>query len=221
MNAKKKKSKGRFKDSIIKNILLMITLGVALLVASLVFLHIYTRQNKSVKVPDVRGKQLSEAVVLLKANGLNYAVIDSSYIKDAIPGAIIEQIPASNSTTKEGREVFLTIYSKNPQEFEIPQLADFSLRQAEALLISMGFDQLTIEEVPSEHDQLVQGVVYRGRKIRADEKIPAGAPLTIIVGSKSLLSIDSEYNTYPNNDDPTKPKQESDSSNPIVDDTFF
>ena len=159
MNAKKKTSKGRFKDSIIKNILLMITLGVAVLIASLVFLHIYTRQNKSVKVPNLRGKQLSEAMVLLKANGLNYAVIDSLYHKDAIPGAIIEQIPDSNSTTKEGREVFLTIYSNNPQEFEIPQLADFSLRQAEALLVSMGFEQLTIEEVPSEHDQLVQAIV--------------------------------------------------------------
>ena len=85
----------------------------------------------------------------------------------------------------------------------------------------MGFEQLTIEEVPSEHDQLVQAIVYRGRKIRADERIPAGAPLTIIVGSKSLLSIDNEYNTYPNNDVPTEPKEESDSSNPIVDDTFF
>ena len=82
----------------------------------------------------------------------------------------------------------------------------------------MGFEQITIEEVPSEHDQLVQAVVYRGRKIKPDEKIPAGAPLTIIVGSKSLLNIDNEYNSYPNNDATREPTQES---NPIVDDSFF
>lgn len=218
MNAKRKTSKGNFKDSIIKNILLMITLGVALLVASLVFLHIYTRQSKSVKVPNVRGKQLNEAMVLLKANGLDYEVIDSLYQKEATPGAIIEQIPDPNSTTKEGRKVFLTIYSSSPKELVIPDLADNSLRHAEALLISMGFEQITIEEVPSEHDQLVQAVVYRGRKIKPDEKIPAGAPLTIIVGSKSLLNIDNEYNSYPNNDATREPTQES---NPIVDDSFF
>ena len=77
----------------------MITLGVAVLVASLVFLHIYTRQSKSVKVPNVRGKQLNEAMVLLKSNGLDYEVIDSLYQKEATLGAIIDQILDPNSAT--------------------------------------------------------------------------------------------------------------------------
>ncbi|NLZ94408.1 MAG: PASTA domain-containing protein [Bacteroidales bacterium] len=225
MNAKRKPSKGHFRNSIIKNILLIVTLGVVVLVATLVLLHIYTRQNKSVNVPLLKGLQLKEAKVLLKSKGLNFVVNDSIYDRDAIPGAIIEQVPTANSTTKEGRKVLLTIYSNNPPKIAVPGLTDYSLRQAEALLISMGFEQLSIEEVPSEHDDLVNAIEYRGRKLQPEEKIPAGSPLTIIVGSTSLQElqdIDSEYNSSDNEDkQPTEPRQESETNSPIVDESFF
>lgn len=224
MNAKRKQPKSNFKNSIIKNMLLIIALGVALLVATLVMLHIYTRQNKSVTVPQVKGLQLKEAEVLLKSRGLNFEVNDSIYDKNAIPGAIIEQVPAANSTTKEGRIVMLSIHSINPPNLAVPGLTDYSLRQAEALLISMGFEQLTIEEIPSEHDDLVDGIKYRGRRLQPEERIPAGSPLTIIVGSKALQElqdIDSEYNSLNNEAVSSEPIQKNEPSSPIVDESFF
>lgn len=224
MNAKKKPSKGSFRNSITKNILLMIALGAILVIAALVFLHLYTRQNKSVTVPDLRGLQLKEAKVILKSNGLNYIVNDSVYNKDAKPGDIIDQVPTANSSTKEGRKVFLTIYSINPPKRVIPKLEDYSLRQAEALLISMGFEKLTIEEVPSEHDDLVEAIKYRGKKVQPQDSIPIGSPLTIIVGSRSLqelLDIDSEYNPGASEDETTEPKQTNETNSPIVDESFF
>lgn len=224
MNAKKKTSSDRFKNSIVRNILLMIVLGVALLISTLVFLHIYTRQNNSVFVPQVKGLQLKEAKVLLKSNGLNYVVNDSIYNKDAIPGAIIEQVPAADSSTKEGRKVFLTIYSSNPPKRVIPRLVDYSLRQAEALLTSMGFEQLTIEQTPSEYDDLVEAIVYRGRKLQPQDSIPIGSHLTIVVGSRSLqnlLDIDDVYNSSASEDETTEPKQKNETTSPIVDESFF
>lgn len=224
MNAKKKQSKSNFKNSIIKNILLIITLSVVLLVATLVLLHIYTRQNKTVDVPQVKGLQLKEAEVLLKSRGLQFVVNDSIYDKNAIPGAIIEQVPTANSTTKEGRKVLLTIYSVNPPNLAVPGLTDYSLRQAEALLLSMGFEQLTIEYIPSEHDDLVDAIKYRGRRLQPEERIPAGSPLTIVVGSttlRELEDIDSGYNSLNNNTEPTEPIQDNEPSSPIVDESFF
>lgn len=224
MNAKKKQTNSNLKNSIIKNILLIITLGMALIVATLVLLHIYTRQNKTVDVPQVKGLQLKEAEVILKSRGLNFVVNDSIYDKNAIPGAIIEQVPTANSTTKEGRKVMLSIYSNNPPNLAVPGLTDYSLRQAEALLISMGFEQLTIEQIPSEHDDLVDGIKYRGRRLQPEERIPAGSPLTIVVGSKSLQEledIDSEYNSLNNETVTTEPKQNNEPSSPIVDESFF
>ena len=165
MNVKKAPLKDRLGNSIIKNILLIIATGITLLIVTLVLLHTYTRYNKSVDVPQVKGLQLKEAKVLLKSQGLTFVVIDSLYDKNAIPGAIIEQVPIANSRTKSGREVFLTIYSTNPPELAVPGLVDYSHRQAEALLISMGFEQLTIQEVPSEYKGLVKAIEYRGRRL--------------------------------------------------------
>lgn len=224
MNAKKKPSSGSFKNSIIKNILLIIALGFILLIGTLVALHIYTRQNKSVDVPQVKGLQLKEAKVLLKSKGLNFSVIDSLYDRDAIPGAIIEQVPTANSRTKEGREVFLTIYSNNPPKLAIPELVDYSLRQAKALLTSMGFEQLTIQSVPSEYKGLVEAIEYRGRNLQPEERIPAGSPLTIIVGSglqPDSLNIDGEYTPSPNEEIHSENKQRSETSSPVVDESFF
>lgn len=227
MNAKKTQSTNRLGNSIIKNLAVIIITGIVFLIITLISLHIYTRRNKSVDVPQVKGLQMKEAKVLLKSKGLKFVVVDSLYNKDAIPGAIIEQVPTANSRTKSGREVFLTIYSTNPPELAVPGLVDYSYRQAEALLISMGFEQLTIVEVPSEYKGLVKAIEYRGRALQAEEKIPSGSPLTLIVGSgiqTDSLNMDREYMVLPNHENAPKKKEKSETnsqSNQRVDETFF
>ena len=224
MNAKKIQPTSRLRNSIVKNILLIIATGIVLLIITLVSLNIYTRFNKSVNVPQVKGLQLKEAKVLLKSQGLKFVVVDSLYDKNSIPGAIIDQVPIANSRTKSNREVFLTVYSLNPPELAVPGLVDYSHRQAEALLISMGFEQLTIEEVPSEYKGLVKAIEYRGRQLRPEEKIPAGSPLTIIVGSglqPDSLNIDGEYIVSPNQVKATDMESNSDSNSQRVDEKFF
>lgn len=227
MNAKRKKSTSNFRDSITKNVISIIVIGAVILFATLVLLNIYTRHNKSVDVPQVKGLQLKEAKVLLKSQGLNFVVVDSLYDKDAIPGAIIEQVPSANNRTKSGRDVFLTVYSTNPPELAVPELVDYSYRQAEALLISMGFEQLTKEEVPSEYKGLVKAVEYRGRTLQPEEKVPAGSPLTIIVGSgiqADALNIDEDYMVSPNRDNSSELEQKRETNSqkgPRVDETFF
>ena len=227
MNAKKTQPKNLFGNSIIKTIVLIIVTGIVLLIVTLLSLNIYTRHNQAVDVPQVKGLQLKEAKVLLKSQGLKFVVVDSLYDKNSIPGAIIEQVPSANSRTKSGREIFLTIYAVKPPELAVPSLVDYSHRQAEALLISMGFEQLTIVEVPSEYKGLVKAIEYRGRTLKPEELIPAGSPLTLIVGSGiqiDSLNIDREYRVSPNQERPLESEQKSEPSPqkpPVVDKSFF
>ena len=79
MNAKKGQSKNRLRNSIFKNILLIIATGVIFLFVTLLLLNLYTRHNRSVDVPQVKGLQLKEATVLLKSEGLRFVVVDSLY----------------------------------------------------------------------------------------------------------------------------------------------
>ncbi len=184
-----------FGNSIIKNLVMIIISGTILVALTLLFLHVYTRHGQNVVVPKLEGLQINEANTILNAKGLHVEIVDSIYNRDAVPGAILDQTPKANNRVKEGRSIFVTVYSKSPQLIAVPELIDYSTRQAIALLNSMGFDQLSIQEVPSEYSGLVINVEYHGRALAPEEKIPAGSQLTLLVGSSHLadsLGIDNE-----------------------------
>ncbi len=175
---------------------MIIACGILLVVLALLLLNVYTRHGQNVVVPALESLQIEEANIILKAKGLHAEIVDSIYQRDAVPGAIIDQTPQAGNKVKEGRAIYLTIYSKNPQMIAVPELTDYSTRQASALLNSMGFTQLSIQEVPAEYSGLVVAVEYRGRRLAPEEKIPAGSPLTLVVTSGVLadsLRIDNEY----------------------------
>lgn len=194
--SKKRSKKPIFATSIFKNLLAIIASGIVLVALALVFLHVYTRHGHNVVVPNLEGLQVEEANIILNARGIHAEVVDSIYQPDAVPGAIIDQTPKANNKVKEGRSIYITIYSKSPQEVAVPGLVDFSTRQAMALLNSLGFTRLSIEEVPSQYSGLVIAVEYRGKRLAPDEKVPAGSPLQLVVSSSSLadsLNVDDEY----------------------------
>lgn len=202
--SKKKFNKPIIGNSILKNLLAIIACGVFLIALALIFLHVYTRHGHNVQVPNLEGLQVEEANIILKAKGIHAEIVDSIYRPDAVPGAIIDQTPKANNNVKEGRAIYITIYSKSPQEVAVPGLVDYSTRQAVALLNSLGFSRLSIEEVPSQYSGLVLAVEYRGKQLVPDEKIPAGSPLKLVVSSSALadsLNIDDEYILTPGQND--------------------
>lgn len=175
----------------VKNILLMIVVAVALVGIVLFGLNSYTRHGEFIKVPSVKGLQVEEANGILKASGLTYEISDSLYQNKGVPGAIIEQTPKENSNIKSGRTIFLTIQAKGEQMIPIPELKDFSTRQAEAQLHSLGFRNILIEEVPSAYAGIVISVSYKGKELTPNQKVPKGAPLRMVVGAGGEIPVDS------------------------------
>ena len=178
-------------DSIVKNLLIIAGIVLCLLLFTLLFLRMYTRHNSDVIVPSLQGLQVGEAKTILRSKGLHAEIVDSIYQKNAVPGAILSQIPKADNKVKKGRAIYVTIYSRNPQQIAVPGLVDYSSRQAVALLNSIGFTQVHIEMVPSQYAGLVLGVEYRGKTLSPDEKVPSGSPLTLIVGNGGGLLPDS------------------------------
>lgn len=193
--SKKQAKKPFLGNSILKNLTMIFITGVLLVILTLVFLHLYTRHGQNIVVPKLEGLQINEANTILNAKGLNVEIIDSIYNRDAVPGAILDQTPKANNKVKKGRSIYVTVYSKNPQQVIVPGLIDYSTRQAMALLNSLGFTQISIEEVPSEYSGLVLAVEYHGRPLAPDEKVPAGSQLNLVVSSSQLadsLGVDNE-----------------------------
>ncbi len=183
--SKQKSNKPILGNSFLKNLLAITICGITLLLLALFFLHVYTRHGQNVVVPDLEGLQVEEANVILTAKGIHAEIVDSIYRADAIPGAILSQVPKPNNRVKEGRSIYVTVYSKSPKEVAVPGLVDFSTRQATALLNSLGFNNITIKEVPSQYAGLVLRVEYRGKQLAPEEKIPVGSPLQLVVSSSA------------------------------------
>ena len=181
MSNKKNKNKISIKK-IALHFVAIIATAVLLVFLTLAFLNVYTRHGQSVDVPRVEGLQVTEARTILRAKGLNISVLDSIYVRDAVPGAIIDQKPNANNNVKIGRTVYVTVFARNPRQAVVPNVVDYSVRHARATLNSLGFNQIAIEEVPSEHAGIVLGVQYRGRTLTVGESVPAGSPLRLIVG---------------------------------------
>ena len=121
--SKKKINKKFPGNNIFLNLIAIAVVGVLLVVSTLYFLNIYTRHGQNIIVPDLNGLQADEAEQMLRSKGLSALVIDSIFKLDAVPGAVIDQTPRAGNKVKEGRSIYITIYSYNPQQISIP---DFS-----------------------------------------------------------------------------------------------
>lgn len=169
----------------VKNIAAMILIAVVLIGITLFCINKYTRHDQTIEVPDLKGLQLHEASVIIASRGMKYEVVDSVFQKNGAPGAILEQIPSGKSKVKEGRTIYLTIQAKNEPLVAIPDLVDASLRQAETLLNALGIYQINIVSVPSEFQDLVYGIEYKGTPLKGGQKIPKNSTVTLKVGNGS------------------------------------
>lgn len=223
--SKKAKTKKPLSDSILFNVLAIGVVGILLVILTLLFLNIYTRHGQNIVVPELQGLQASEAKAMLKSKGLTVEIVDSIYRSDAVPGSIIDQTPKPNNRVKEGRSIYITIHSYNPQQISIPDLVDYSSRQALSLLNSIGFTDIRVVEMPAQYSGLVLSVEYKGRKLLADETVPLGHPLTLVVGKiidQDSLDFNQDNLILPSNIDRVNNNTEgSKSSNSSMDDSFF
>lgn len=165
------------------NLVAMIIVVIAAPLLTLQWLDNYTLHGHAVVVPDVKGKPLTQAENEILMQSLKTIVIDSSYVKGAPAGSILEQNPSGGAKVKRGRTVYLTINAESVPQVAIPDIMDnSSLRQAEAKLRAMGFKVTEPEYISGEKDW-VYSVTYKGRELHAGEKIPREAQVTLHVGN--------------------------------------
>lgn len=195
------------------NLVIMVVVCIAAALGTLQWLDNYTRHGEAVVVPDVKGMNLRLAENELDKQSLKSIVIDSSYVKGVPPGAVLEQNPSGGSKVKEGRTVYLTINADSAPKVAIPDIMDnSSLRQAEAKLRALGFKLTEPEYITGEKDW-VYSIKYRGHALKAGEKIPHEAVLTLCAGNGN--------DTMPEDSSLTEVSGTVDGDKPIVDESWF
>ena len=188
------------------NLLVMALATVLLAIGVWVGLGIYTHHGEEVIVPDVQGKLIGDAEYSLTILGLEAVVVDSTYNRAIPSGAIMAQLPKGGSKVKSGREIYLTINSRESPSVSFPDIADnCSLREAQDRLRQLGFRMGPVEEVPGDKDW-VYGVKCHGRLVMTGERVPTDAMITLVVGSGEQEEIFFDYD----DEEEASPEDDSD-----------
>ena len=173
------------KNIYVRNLLGLILVFILLVYVVLTGLNRYTRHGKTVEVPDVRGLSVEKSEPFFTKEKLNFAVVDSVFVKNATPGSVFETTPSIGSMVKEGRKIYLKIVAFSPQLITIPDVKDSSQRQSMAMLRSLGFENIEIKLVSGVYTDLVLGVESKGIPLEAGQRVPANTSLSLLVSSGS------------------------------------
>lgn len=179
------------KHPVISTLILIFIVDLVLLGAAYFGLGWFTNHNQYQIVPELKGMNVEEASVRLQRNDLVLEISDSIFEANTSPGCIVMQTPKAGSKIKNNRTIYVTIRSFSTQQVAIPSITDLSLRQGMSMLEAAGFKHIAVEKIPSEYSDLIYDLKMNGLSLRAGDKIPVNAKLTIVVGDGLQTEADS------------------------------
>lgn len=163
------------------NLLIILLLCIVLFWLAFILLDKYTRHDKVYNMPNLIGRNYKE-VQKEYSRDFHFILIDSVYPKGQEPGSIIRQDPLPDSKVKKGRNVYYIIVAENPEQVEMPNLKNLSLRQAIGTLESKG---LEIEWLQFENYFAKNAIIdqlYQGSSIEPGTIINKGSGIVLRVG---------------------------------------
>ena len=184
---------GKFLSKYLWGNLLAMALTVVLICVGVKYgLDIYTHHGEGVPVPNLTGMDFNRAADLLERNGLRIVVSDSGYKKRMPAECVLAQSPGEGTNVKQGHTIYVTVNSPSSPTVAIPDIIDnSSVREATAKLTALGFKLLEPQIVIGERDW-VYGIVSRGRRLNAGDRISIEQPLTLLIGSGEYDGVGSD-----------------------------
>jgi beta-lactam-binding protein with PASTA domain len=159
----------------------------------------YTLHGEIITVPDITGIHHTAARDTLAQHGLIIHISDSGFNRNLRPGTVLMQYPEAGTEVKRDRKVYLTINSSSGPTLTIPDIADnCDVYEAEIRLRTMGFKLGPKEYAKGDKDWVI-GVKCQGRTVMAGDKIPAEAPVVLVVGNN--LTEDEQWERENQNSD--------------------
>ncbi|MBQ2440993.1 MAG: PASTA domain-containing protein, partial [Paludibacteraceae bacterium] len=166
-----------------KNIAYVAVICVLILVIVQISLRIYTHHGDEVLTPTVTSLYVEEAENLLRSKNLRIKVMDSTYLSSFPLGMIVDQDPPANSHIKENRTIYVIVNAKSRRKVALPNLYDYSLRQAQATLTSMSLQVGEIMYEKSEYKDLILGMQIGERRVEPGLQVPEGTTINLVVGT--------------------------------------
>ncbi len=184
-------STGGLKNSFWFNFLIIILLCIGLYVLFFASLGWFTHHGSEVKVPNVTGQDVRNALPQLEKLGFEVQV-DSAYDPDLKPFVVIGQQPEIGAIVKNGRTLFLTVNKGEPLKTAMPNLLGLSFRSAVMLLKS---NRLVLGDTTYRPD-VAKGAILEqlinGEPIRPGQIISQGSVISLVIGDglgETMMSV--------------------------------
>ena len=172
----------KLRKSFLLNLAIVIVLCAGLYFVFFASLGLLTRHSSEIKVPDVTGKDLKQALTMLEKIGFEVD-IDSSYEPEQRPFMVLSQIPDPGSTVKEGRTLFLTVNKATPPLTPMPKLSDLSYRSAVMILKSSRLMLGDTFHRPDYAKGAVLDQLYNGVSVKQGDMVPQGSKIDLVIGT--------------------------------------
>jgi len=148
------------------------------------WINISTNHNQKIEVPNLEKMSLVNVEKTLKEFDLNLIVLDSARYNPTFPKqSVISQEPEAGDFVKEGRKIYLTLNPSGYANIVMPDLLGKTKRQAYSQLTAIGFRISTnVVYVSDIAKDVVRGLKFNGKDIKAGDKIPQNSVITLKLG---------------------------------------
>jgi beta-lactam-binding protein with PASTA domain len=154
-----------------------------------------TDHGNEITVPNL-GKLTEEQVEEKLDNlDLSYVLLDSLDYKSDFPKySVVQQDPLPGEKVKEGRKVYIKINSSGFSSVKVPDLIEKTYREAAPTLKALGLEEGSITYVPNLGKDMVLEMRYKGRNIKAGDKVLKSSKIDLVLGD-GKMSYEEEIKT--------------------------
>lgn len=163
------------------HLLIIIVLVITIIELAFFALKGYTRHGEEIVVPDFVGLNC-DSILEQYGEDYNFIILDSVYTLTLPEGSIYQQDPLPNSNVKKGRNMYVVKVSEAPEKVVMPNLRNFSLRQAMVSLKANGLKVSELEFVDHFAKNAVVDQKYKGEVIEPGTELNKGSEIKLLVG---------------------------------------
>ena len=166
-----------------------IILTIAIIWGTLKILDSYTLHGENYILPDYSGFIFQDIESLSTEGEFEYIIIDSIFDPNKEKASIVLQDPPPFSKVKKGRKIYLTIVAVMPEQVEMPNLENLTLRQAMNILKSVGLEVNSLNYIPDFAFNAVRTQKYLGDTIFPGTLIEKGSRIDLVLGGNENIKV--------------------------------
>ena len=166
-----------------------IILTIAIIWGTLKILDSYTLHGENYILPDYSGFIFQDIESLSTEGEFEYIIIDSIFDPNKEKASIVLQDPPPFSKVKKGRKIDITIVAVMPEQVEMPNLENLTLRQAMNILKSVGLEVNSLNYIPDFALNAVRTQKYLGDTIFPGTLIEKGSRIDLVLGGNENIKV--------------------------------